>query len=482
MRHILALLILLEGAPSVLWAQGAGAQPVTLGDVILSGSLRTRVENWEWFKGDADGDYTYSGLLGRLGLSQSSRKREWQFEVAFPVLIGLPRNAIAPGAQGQEGLGATYFAANGDSRAAALFVKQASFRFKAIGGHEQQSLKLGRIEFTEGTEVTPRNITLATLKRDRIAQRLVGNFGFTHVGRSFDGVQWAVNGDKLNVTVFGCRPTEGVFQVDGWAELNINLFYGSLTAQQDDVGEWRLFGIGYSDYRDRVLKTDNRPLGVRRADTERIDIATFGGHYLRLADSSSGPLDFLLWGAIQTGTWGTLAQRAGAFAAEIGWQPRFAALAPWIRAGYNYGSGDADPNDATHGTFFQLLPTPRVYARFPFYGMINSADAFGELVLRPTRTLNVRADVHALRLATGEDLWYLGGGAFQAETFGYTGRPSNGHSGLATLYDASVDLALNPHVSATGYYSYAASKEVIRSTYPAGTNGRLGYVELLVRF
>lgn len=408
------------------------------------------------------------------------RKREWQIEVAVPLLVGLPRHAIAPGVQGQEGLGATYFAANGDRHAAALFVKQASFRFNEIG--EKQSIRVGRIEFTEGTEVTPRNATLATLKRDRVAQRLVGNFGFTHVGRSFDGIQWVVNGDKLNLTVFGGRPTKGVFQVDGWGELDINVFYGALTAQREDVAEWRVFGIGYSDYRDNVLKTDNRPPGDRRADAERIDIATFGGHYLHVARTSAGPLDFLLWGALQTGKWGTLAQRAGAFAVEIGWQPQFAELAPWIRGGYNYGSGDGAPNDATHGTFFQLLPTPRVYARFPFYGMMNSADAFGELLVRPTQTFSLRGDVHSLRLAKNEDLWYLGGGAFQAGTFGYTGRPSNGHSRLAILYDASADLALSPHVSLTGYYSYAAGKDVIRAIYPAGTNGRLGYLELLVRF
>jgi Alginate export len=475
--------VFLQAAPSILYAQGAGAQPVTLGDhMIVSGSMRTRVENWAWFKGDADGDYTYSGSLARLGLSHSSRKRDWQVEIAVPILAGLPRNAIAAGAQGQEGLGATYFAANGNSHAAALFVKQASFRFKGIGGTEQQSIEVGRIEFTEGSEVTPRHATLAVLKRDRIAQRLVGNFGFTHVGRSFDGLHWVVNGDKLTVAVFGGRPTRGVFQVDGWGELDINLFYGALTAQQNDTAEWRLFGVGYSDYRDRVLKTDNRPLGARGDDAERIDIATFGGHYIHVAMTSPGPLDFLLWGAIQTGTWGTLAQRAGAFAAEMGWQPRFGNLAPWIRGGYNYGSGDGDPNDLTHGTFFQILPTPRVYARFPFHGMMNSTDAFGELLIRPTRTFTVRADVHVLRLAKREDLWYLGGGAFQGATFGYTGRPSNGDTALATLYDASADVALHPRVSVTGYYSYAAGKEVIRNIYPAGPNGRLGYIELLVRF
>ena len=67
---------------------------------------------------------------------------------------------------------------------------------------------------------------------------------------------------------------------------------------------------------------------------------------------------------------------------------------------------------------------------------MNSKDAFGELVLRPKR-VTIRSDIHVLRLADANDLWYAGGGAFQAATFGYTGRPANGQSTLGTLYDVS---------------------------------------------
>ena len=483
LSSLLVILLIFFEAPIDAGAQTAGAPAIAFGNhIVLSGSLRTRIEAWNWFEGDADGDYTFSGSLIRLGLSQSTAKRDWQIELAAPVLLGLPPDATGPGAQGQSGLGAAYFAANRQTQTAAAFVKRASVRFKNIARAGNQSINAGRIEFTEGTEVAPQNMTLASVKRDRIAQRLIGNFGFTHVGRSFDGVQWVAGRDTLNLTAFAGRPTEGVFQVDGWGELGINLFYGALTALPRAEAEWRVFAVGYSDYRDDVLKTDSRRLDDRRADIKRIDIASFGGHYLRLVTLPAGSLDCFVWGVLQTGRWGALAQRSGAVAAEIGWQPPSARLAPWIRGGYNYGSGDDDPHDATHGTFFQVLPTPRAFARFPFYGMMNNADAFGELMLRPTPTFSVRTDVHALRLAEREDLWYLGGGAFQAETFGYTGRPSNGRSDLATLYDASADVALGRHTSITGYYSYAAGKGVIRRIYPTGPNGRFGYLELLVRF
>jgi alginate export protein len=274
--------------------------------------------------------------------------------------------------------------------------------------------------------------------------------------------------------------------VDGWGELDLTVVYGAMTGRVGGAkaaGEWRLFGLVYHDGRDAVLKTDNRSMAVRRADTEPISIGTFGGHYLHVTQTRAGPIDLLVWGAAQTGSWGQLAHRAGAFAAEAGWQPDgMSVLSPWIRGGYDYGSGDADPNDATHSTFFQILPTPRVYARFPFFNMMNTGDAFGELIVRPSKTIAMRADVHSLRLADPNDLWYQGGGAFQPSTFGYAGRPSNGHSNLSMLGDVSGDLLVNPHVIIGAYYGYATGQAVTDSIYPGASGAQFGYVELTLRF
>jgi len=461
--------------------------PLKIGDVVVSGSLRTRVESWDWFQGNASNEYTFPGSIFRLSLSQTSQRYDWQLEFAVPFLLGLPDNAIASGTQGQLGVGASYFAANSNSTNAALpFVKQGFLRFKGLGGMEGQSLKVGRMEFLDGTEVTPANPTLAALERDRISSRLLGNFAFSDVGRSFDGLQYGLNGSKLNWIMFGARPTRGVYQVDGWGELNINVFYGALTGQiggKKSASEWRLFGLGYSDYRDGVVKTDNRPLAVRRTDTGHINIGTYGGHFLHTTETVAGALDVMFWGALQNGSWGSLAQRSGAFAAEAGWQPPvLSRLKPWLRGGYDYGSGDKNPNDGTHGTFFQVLPTPRIYARFPFFNMMNNRDTFGELILRPSKKLTVRADGHSLRLANSNDLWYVGGGAFQPWTFGYTGRASGGQSGLATLYDASADFNLSRYFLLGLYYAHAAGKLVIQSIYPSGQDANLGFVEMTFKF
>lgn len=411
---------------------------------------------------------------------------DWQVEFALPFLLGLPNDAIAPGAQGQLGFGASYFAANGRKiNAAMLFAKQGFIRFNEFGGVSGQSLKFGRMEFIDGTEVTPKDSTLAALKRDRIAHRLIGNFGFSDVGRSFDGVQYSLNRSRLNFVLLAARPTRGVFQVDGWGELNVNVFYGALTGQLPSKrasAEWRVFGLGYTDYRDGLVKTDNRPLAVRTADTEHINIGTYGGHYLQTVQLSAGTIDLLAWGVLQNGSWGRLAQRSGAFALEAGWQPPvMSAIRPWLGGGLDNGSGDGNPNDTTHGTFFQILPTPRVYARFPFFNMMNNRDAFGEVILRPAQSFTIRTDIHSLALASRNDLWYSGGGVYQPWTFGYTGRPSNGQSGLATLFDASADYNVNRHASIGVYYGHAAGKLVVQSIYPNGRNAYFGYLELTFR-
>jgi hypothetical protein len=474
-----------EAAPSP--GQTLGSFGSKLGRLAVSGSLRTRVEAWDWFNARANDSYAYNGSLFRLGVAGDKDVYDWRIELALPVLLGLPSNSVAPGVQGQLGFGGTYFAANSGNRNAALpFLKQGFLRLKGIRARKHQSVRFGRMELSEGAEIIPQNSTLSALKRDRIAQRLIGNFGFTHVGRSFDGVQYVFDDSKTNVTLFGARPTRGVFQVDGWGELSINVFSGSVTREvtgQRNVAEWRLFGIGYSDYRDATLKTDNRPLSARQLDRDRIHLATAGGHFLQVAETSSGIFDFLFWGALQGGSWGRLAQRAGAVAVEAGWQPAgLPKLRPWVRGGFDYGSGDGNPEDRTHGTFFQLLPTPRGYARFPFYNLMNVRDAFGEIILRPYRNLTLRVDVHSLRLANRNDLWYLGGGAFQPWTFGYTGRPSGGNPGLATLYDASADYAFNPHIRLNVYYGHATGKSVVEGVYPNGQHANFGFVELTFRF
>ncbi len=471
-------------------ASAAQAQPQTAerraSAMKISGSYRTRVESWSWFRGEGDSAYTFSGNIFRVAAGRNGKAVDWQVEFAAPFLLNLPERALAPAPQLQLGLGASYFAANRIAANAAMFFpKQGFIRWKGRLGGASQSLRLGRFEFNDASEFTPQHADLAFLRRDRMMQRLIGAFAWTHVGRSFDGVHYAVNRPGVNYTLVAVVPTRGVFQVDGWGNLHIGFGYLAANGQVNRKAaalDWRLFGIYYHDWR-KVLKTDSRPVSVRQQDLGNIGITSFGGHLLASVHSPGGPVDLVFWQVVQTGRWGRLDHRGWSTLAEAGWQPKaLPRLKPWLRGGFYLSSGDRDPNDRKHGSFFQLLPTPRPFARFPFYDMVNNDDFQGALMLRPHKSVTVRGEAHALRLASRTDLWYLGGGAFQPWTFGYLGRNTSGERALANLYDASLDWNPRPAWTLTGYFGYADGKGALRRIYPAGPRARFGYLELTYRF
>jgi hypothetical protein len=90
-------------------------------------------------------------------------------------------------------------------------------------------LRIGRFEFNDGTELVPKNATVAAVKRDRVAQRLIGTFSFSDVGRSFNGVHYSFGSGNDNFTFVGAVPTRGVFQVDGWGWNRVGFGYAAYT-------------------------------------------------------------------------------------------------------------------------------------------------------------------------------------------------------------------------------------------------------------
>lgn len=450
----------------VLLSTSVAADPIK-----FSGSLRARAESWSFFEvPSADDEYTFLGLLLRASAAQQVNPNlDWQVELAAPGLLGLPDQAAVAAPRGQLGLGGSYYAANADTDVASVFPKQAFARYRN-GNH---MIRGGRFEFSEGLEVTPKNPALAAVKNARVAYRLIGNFAFTHVGRSVDGAHYAFNTPTINVTAAAFRPTVGAFNTDGLGEVDdLEMLYGAMTYSRPNADE-RLFVIAYSDDRS-VLKTDNRPAPVRALDTGAVEVITVGGNYL----AAFGNADLLLWGAWQTGDWGALEHDAYAVDLEGGW--RFAGDRK-LRVGFFRSSGDDDAADGEHGTFFQVLPTPRAYARFPFYNGMNSTDAFVQFSMKPHAKVTLTSELHRLSLTEERDLWYAGGGAFEDNSFGFAGRPSNGNDDLASVIDLSVDYAFNPKTSFAGYAGLAKGGDVVDAIF-ADDSAAFVYLEVTRRF
>jgi hypothetical protein len=194
-----------------------------------------------------------------------------------------------------------------------------------------------------------------------------------------------------------------------------------------------------------------------------------------------GEWDLFAWAAAQTGAWYDSDHRAGALALESGYQWTGAPWRPWLRVGFYHASGDDDPADDAHGTFFPMLPTVRRFAQTTVYGTMNLRDVFVQAQARPRPSLGLRLDVRRLDLASAADLWYAGSGATLARgaVFGYTGRRSNGSTRLGTSVEASADCAITPRVSVNGFLGRIRGGPVVTGTF-AGDTLWFAYLESVI--
>ena len=464
-------------APGVTQTDSKSPVSVTVYD-------RTRMDVIQFFSATPhEAVYPYVESLIRIGVGQTIQRFDWNLEVTQPTLLDLPNDAVSPvTAQGQLGLGGTYYASNGNNQyPVAAGLKQGWVRYRY--GGKGSTVRLGRFEFFDGQELTLTNKTMQWIQVNRVAQRLIGNFGFSPAQRSFDGVDAHYAHKSWELTGMVARADQGVFNTNTNPELNTDaqyLAYSRKLANEHVV--FRAFALGYHDGRPNVVKTDNRPLAVRMADHRNIRLGTYGADVFTTIPAGKGAFDLMGWGVLQNGQWGALDHRAGAAAGEAGYKFSGVATQPWIRGGFFRATGDTNAADGKHGTYFQVLTTPRNYARFPFYNGMNSSDQFVQVMDAPTKKINVRSDLHFLQLTSKRDLWYQGGGPFDAKVFGYTGRPANGHGSFASVCDVSAEYQVVPQVLLTAYYAHAWGKSAIAAIYPRETSAQYGYVELVYRW
>src|SRR5215467_10106868 len=182
----------------------AAPQPLKLGDVTVTGTLRARGYAWDWFKPTAgNNEYQYSGNILRFNLAATPHGTELDAEFSVPFMLDLPMGATGTGPQqGALGLGSNYYSANnGRENVGTIFPRQLYAKFK-LAGNKANTLQVGRFTFLDGAEIAPKNATLAALKRDRVTQRLLGDFGFTDVGRSFDGAHFSYSPSSSDNVTF----------------------------------------------------------------------------------------------------------------------------------------------------------------------------------------------------------------------------------------------------------------------------------------
>lgn len=463
-----------------LFTMGKEASVSAAGEI----TARNTYENWfEPATPNVKNDYNYFFTRTRLSLAFRSPYLGAFVQAQDVHMWNLPEHSIAPSPQGALGFGATYYSHARSDMDHSLIVRQAYLDFPRLF-FKGFSARVGRFDYADGQEVVyKKNPKVTWLKNARLSDRMLGAFDWSAFNRSFDGLQTAYDTKGLNLYVSVTHPTQGGYENNAQKTISsINL--GNITATIK-YGEWlknteaRVFYYYYNDHRNMATV-----LGQSGLKDGPIKINTFGTHVLHTETIQSGVFDMLFWGALQDGKWGAVDHRAWAAAIEGGFQFSKVPSKPWIRGGYFASSGDSNPTDKTHGTFYQMLPTARKYAFFPLYNLMNNQDLFLQAIVKPREPFTIRTDLHSISLQNSHDLWYMGAGPTQSSgtIFGYVGRPSNNAKGLATILDISPSYTFSRYFSANIYYGHAFGRDVIKRIYSKSSNGDLFYVELKTQF
>ena len=442
---------------------------------------RLRGELVDWFatapnKSNSSYQYNFIGNKFQLGLRVRADPYELFVQFQDSTVANLPRRGV--------GFGATYFANTPHTPQNGTNLRNAWASTPALFGVDGLFLKGGRQLYSSGMEAPPKDPSLSWLQANRLSQRLIGPFDWTHTGRSQDGGQVGYDAAAWNATFFGFKPTFGGYKVDANRELDAYLIgaVGSLK-ELDWLGKTvgQLSYYYYDDSRD-VLYVDNRPSAALHAYKGRsARVHTIGANLVHTFPLGAGEIDGLTYGYGQFGDWQSLTQRAWAYGVETGYRLAELWAKPWLRVGINSASGDTDPNDDTHGTFFQILPTAQLYAQFPFYNMMNNQDVLAQCILQPDPRLSFRLDFHWLRVNSSRDLVYSGGGATSNTFFGYTGTPANGRNELAYLTHLFLGIQATQNVLFNLFYAHAWGQGIIHSNF-VGDGADYGYAEMVFTY
>lgn len=427
--------------------------------------FRLRYEGFDTPARNATTDRSYSLGLGRARVGLDVNWQHWKLHGLAQAagVVDVPENpALAAGA--------SYLSANdGDTSPSHLGIAELNAQY-TNGGFK---MTLGRQVFADGFEVPTGVPHLDAIKRRLLSDRLVGVFDWPNVGRRFDGASFGYGQGGGHLAAFGLRPLAGAFDhEDAFERLDGVSVYGLTVTGKHGAwtpgSEVRVFAVQYEDSR-RV---------ARRLTGDGLSITTAGASLL--AGSAAGHV--LVWGALQTGEWGTADQEAWALVLNAG--RNFPGLPgkPMVHLGWEQASGDDSPGGA-HETFFNILPTNhKYYGIMDYVDFPNLRDLYVETLLSAGEKVKVRLALHDFALTERADAWYGGSGAFEDESFGYASRiPASGRfpsDELGRELDAELTWTLPRGLQLGAGGGYFWGGEAAAAFLPFEEDGAWTFVEL----
>lgn len=481
------------------WAQTseppAAATPAPPAATAASGTTSflaenvTRAELWRYFQpdphpppgGGRNPDYTFVGTRFTLGATYRGSRWSADGALQYVRLDNLPTGSVGPGFFGNGG--AYFFHANG------RFSYQFYLRRLSLGWRDAASgtwVEAGRFSRAAGTDVPSGDATIDRTVADELNGRLLGDAEWSFYQRAWDGVRGGVARGGVAATVTAAVPTQGTFEESA----NLPIDRLRVGAIEVTLAPGRLvprtrveaFAMFYDDRRRVTGRPDNAAANpVARAVD--VQVTTVGASIAGAYPSRWGRSDLTAWGAVQTGSWYGHSHRAASATASVGHRLTGVLGRPWMRAGTVWASGDGDPADDRHGTFFPMLPSSDRVSRLNAYALMNVVDHWATLELAPHAALDLTGGLHRVSLATGADGWYQGSGASQrAGTYvGVLGLPTRGAERLGTVVETSATWRARRWWTVRGYVGRMAGGDVVAQNF-AGRRLVSGWLESTLRF
>ncbi|MGH9459674.1 MAG: alginate export family protein, partial [Vicinamibacteria bacterium] len=231
-----------------------------------------------------------------------------------------------------------------------------------------------------------------------------------------------------------------------------------------------------------IIYRDDRS-STRTSLGDRLLIDGLGGSLVGVYPAGPGELDVLAWVAYEFGDFGAMSHRAIAVIGEGGYGWPQARLAPWVRGGVAYASGDSDPADQDHGTFFNMVPTNhKFYGDQDLSALQNLTNVYGQLRLQPHRLLALSLEGHLFRLSDAADAWYGGSGPANNQGFGYVARFPGGRTrrDIGTEWDLILTWSPRPILGVQVGAAYFKGGEVAEALFPVEDNSTWLYVQAVL--
>lgn len=304
-------------------------------------------------------------------------------------------------------------------------------------------------------------------------QRLIGSFGWSNVGRSFDGVTLRWQGKKTWLDGFYGRVDQEILKETipatmppgQMASATRGDFLAGVYAQwrTRDADQWEAYFLDFSDSAEAAGEVTGE------------DGATSVKAYGARAKSGIGRFDYTAEVVLQGGTFNGDDHDALAVGAQLGLT--LGEAKRWrVHGGYDFATGDADSTDGEHEEFFNFFPTNHLpYGYMDLFGWRNLKSPWAGLAWTAPRH-KAQARVFRFELDEPGGRWSNAGGTTLGfDPAGGSGTKVGREIDLTYSFKWTDQVAVEANVSRFEPDDFA---EATRGDAPS----HFGYLQLTVTF